>query len=78
MATQSGYEGNKTTLTVTVRYSSSESLEFEVTLTWRKELVSGHSINVILFNSRKSEIAFLFPCMAMELICEGCNDHDKE
>jgi hypothetical protein len=78
MATQSRSEGTKTPLTVTVRYSSSESLEFEVTLTWRKGLVSGHSINVLLFNSRKSEIAVLFLCMAMELICEGCNDHDKE
>jgi hypothetical protein len=79
MATQSWSLGNKTPLTVTVRYSSSERLEFELTLTWRKGLVPGHFVNVLLFNSRKSEIAVWFRCMAVEFICKGCNDdHDKE
>ena len=79
MVTQSRLEGNKAPLTVTVRYSSSERLEFELTLTWRKGLVPRHFFNVLLFNSLKFEIAVWFWCMAVEFICKGCNnDHEKE
>ena len=80
MATQSVSEGCKTRLMVTLRYSSSARLNFRLTLI----LIEGssvtleHSINVLLFKSRKSEIVVWFRCMAMEFICEGYNDHDEE
>jgi hypothetical protein len=79
MATQSVSEGCKTLLTVTVRYSSSARLDFRLTLILIEGSVAlEHSINVLLFKSRKSEIAVWFLCMAMEFICKGCNDHDEE
>jgi hypothetical protein len=79
MPTQSLFEGCKTLLTVTVRYSSSARLDFRLTFILIEGSVTlEHSINVLRFNSRKYEIAVWFLCMAMELIYEGCNDHDKQ
>jgi len=80
MPTQSPSEGCKTPITVTLRYSSSARLDFRLTLILGEGLMTlkGHSGSFLRFNSRKSEIAVWFLCMAMESICEGCNGHDKE
>jgi hypothetical protein len=56
MATQSSFEGNKTPLTVTLTYSSSEMLEKGLTLMSRKGFRSGQSEKIFLFNVRNSDI----------------------
>jgi hypothetical protein len=78
MATKSSLEGNKTPLTVTSTYSSSEMLEWGLTLMWRKGFRFGQSEKTFLFSIRNSDITVWFRCIAVELIVKDCNKEEEE